>query len=315
MTGAGGFVGAAVCRRLLDDGHAVVATRRPGSARSAVPRNPDVEEVEVDLRDPTSFGMLVRQARPDFAVHLAAAGAVARSGRLDADLVTVNALSGMRLAEALGNVGAARLVSCGSSSEYGPAAGSLHEGLPLCPDDAYGATKVAGAQLTLAAARSVGLEAVHLRPFAVYGPGENEGRLVASLVRALVERRVIPLTGGRQARDFVYVDDVADALVRALTAPGLDGESINVGTGVETTVRHLAQLAADVAGADRTLLGFGRLPYRPGERFAWRASTAKARELLGWQATTPLTAGLEHTIDAVRRGAGTGARASRRSAA
>jgi nucleoside-diphosphate-sugar epimerase len=234
------------------------------------------------------------------AVHLAAVRAVVRSGGVDPDLVAVNALSGMRLAEELGRVGAARLVSCGSSSEYGSATTTLVESASLRPDDAYGATKAAGAHLALAAARAAGVEAVHLRPFSVYGAGEREERLVAGLLRALVEGRHVALTDGRQARDFVYVDDVAGAVVRALTARDVDGEAINVGTGVETTVRHLALLAADIAGADRSLLGFGELPYRPAERFGWRASTRKALDLLRWQATTPLTVGLEHTLDAMR---------------
>ena len=314
VTGAGGFVGAAVCTRLLEEGHTVVAACRPGGPPLLVAGSP-LEQLEADLRDPDAFRPLVRAARPDMAVHLAAVRAVVRSGGVDPDLVAVNALSGMRLAEELGRVGAARLVSCGSSSEYGSATTTLVESASLRPDDAYGATKAAGAHLALAAARAAGVEAVHLRPFSVYGAGEREERLVAGLLRALVEGRHVALTDGRQARDFVYVDDVAGAVVRALTARDVDGEAINVGTGVETTVRHLALLAADIAGADRSLLGFGELPYRPAERFGWRASTRKALDLLRWQATTPLTVGLEHTLDAMRASLTREANARRRSAA
>ena len=299
MTGGGGFLGGAVCDRLLRDGHHVIAVRRPGTPL-ADRRAGDLEHAEADLGDAASIAALVATTRPEACVHLAAVGAVTRADRLDAELVAVNALSGLRLAEALARVGARRLVSCGSSSEYGPSPEAMRESDPLRPDDPYGAAKVAGLHLTSAAARAVGLEAVHLRPFSIYGPGERDMRLVAGLVSALVDGRPIALTGGRQARDFVFVDDVADAFARALVAPGVTGEAINVGSGRETTVRHLGLLAADVAGADRSLLRFGELPYRAGERFAWRASTSLADELLGWRASTSLARGLRLTVEALR---------------
>ncbi len=300
LTGAGGFLGTALCARLLADGHHVVAVRRAGTPPRPSASHAHLEHAEADLADASAVAALVAATRPDACVHLAAAGAVTRSGRLDAELVAVNALSGLHLAHALGAVGARRLVSCGSSSEYGPSAEPMRETGPLWPDDAYGAAKAAGAHLTLAAARTAGVESVHLRPFSIYGPGERDTRLVAGLVRALVEGRPTALTGGRQARDFVFVDDVADAFARALSRPDLDGRALNVGSGRQTTVRHLALLAADVVGADRSLLRFGAVPYRDGERFSWRASTDLAAQLLGWRATTALADGLGRTADAVR---------------
>jgi dolichol-phosphate mannosyltransferase len=86
----------------------------------------------------------------------------------------------------------------------------------------------------------------------------------------------------------------------ALAAHDLAGAVVNVGSGVETTVREACLLLADAAGADPSLLRFGTRAYRDGERFSWRADTALAERLLGWRATTPLADGLRATVDALR---------------
>jgi len=119
------------------------------------------------------------------------------------------------------------------------------------------------------------------------------------VARALVARRPIDLTPGGQARDFVYVEDVVDALVAAGEAP-VDGAVLNVGSGRETTVRQACLLLAEAAGADPSLLRFGELPYRPGERFAWRADPGAAAQTIGWRARTPLEDGLARTVAALR---------------
>jgi dolichol-phosphate mannosyltransferase len=178
----------------------------------------------------------------------------------------------------------------------------MHEALACAPDEPYGATKLAGGHLARVAAREAGIESAHLRPFSVYGPGEDPRRLVTSVVRALLARRPVPLTAGEQGRDFVYVDDVADVCLAAALRPGIDGLTANVGSGVETTVRALCTTIADLTGG-HALLRFGERPYSPTERFRWRADPRHAERTLGWRASTPLPEGLARTVDA-ERGAG-----------
>jgi UDP-glucose 4-epimerase len=277
-------------RRLLAEGAEVVAVVRPGS------RAPEgAEPVELDLERTDEAARAIAAARPDAVVNLAAAGAVVREADGDR-LVRVNALLPYALAR---EVECERLVSVGSSSEYGPVDGPMSESLAPAPDDLYGAAKLAGWQLARAAAGAT--DTVHLRLFSVYGPGEDERRLVPWVARALLDGRPVELTPGGQVRDFVYVDDVAAAVSAALAADDLGGAVVNVGSGVETTVREACLLLADAAGADPSLLRFGARPYRDGERFSWRADTALAERLLGWRATTPLADGLRATVDALRQ--------------
>jgi dolichol-phosphate mannosyltransferase len=293
VTGAGGFVGAAVTRRLAELGHAPVAIVRSRRDRLA---GVAAEILELDLE---SAGAAERIAAigAGVCIHAAAAGAVAASR--DAELLLrANALVPWRLATALAATGT-RLVSLGSSSEYGPCAGAMSERQAARPDDPYGASKLAGAALVHAS----GVEAVHLRLFSVYGPGEDATRLVPSLVKAALAGRPLDLSPGEQVRDFVHVDDAVDAILAAAFAPSLPEPVLNVGTGVQTSVRDAAALVAQAAGVDGSCFRFGARPYRDEarERFSWRADTTLTEQTLGWRAARTLAQGLAETVAAARR--------------
>jgi nucleoside-diphosphate-sugar epimerase len=298
VTGAGGFVGHAVAAALAARGHEVIATVRPGRRHLAHPL-PQVEVVECELTDRLALERLVARVRPERAVHAAAAGARSRCDDL-ALLLRTNTEATAVLVAALADHGAERIVTLGSSSEYGTPAGAMSESLAPAPDDLYGVSKLAGGLAARAIARARGIACLHLRLFSVYGPGEAPSRLVPSVVRAVAAREPLELTGGRQVRDFVYVDDVVEAVLLALFTDRTADGTYNVGTGVETSVRELAELASALAGADPSLLRFGSLAYRGDERFAWRADTRLAAEALGWRATTLLPDGLASTLGAAR---------------
>jgi nucleoside-diphosphate-sugar epimerase len=299
ITGAAGFVGAAVARVAVARGLSVTAAVGPSSRLHRLEAlGTACTVVRADVTDGASLVAAVESARPDACIHLAAAGATVRSDDL-ATLLAVNALAPGFLARSLAAVGCRRLVTAGSSSEYGSVLDAMDESAVCNPDDPYGVTKLAGGLLARAVGRELGLETAHLRLFSIYGPGEDPQRLVASVIRSLLAGRPVPLTPGGQVRDFVYVDDAADALLAAALTPGIDGLTANVGSGVETTVRELCLKVANVTGG-HDLLRFGARPYRDGERFAWRAATERAERELGWRAHTALEEGLRRTIQAAR---------------
>lgn len=299
VTGASGFVGAAVVSAALRRGHEVSALVGPTSRLDRLtPLGLDVQVVRADLRDAKGLERAVVQARPDACVHLGAAGAVVREDDLDT-LLAVNVLAPAVIARALAHAGARRLVTAGSSSEYGPVEGAMDEKLAPDPDDAYGVSKLAGGLLARVLGGQVGLETVHTRLFSVYGPTEDQRRLVPSVIRSLLSGVPVALTPGGQVRDFIYVDDVADALLEAVAQPGVSGLTLNVGSGVQSTVRELCLLVAELTGGEE-LLRFGDVPYRPGERFSWRACTESTERTLGWRARVSLRDGLALTVDAAR---------------
>jgi nucleoside-diphosphate-sugar epimerase len=291
VTGAGGFVGAHLTARLAASGWDVVGTVRPGSSTSPrdAPGRP-VELLPVDLTDSAALMAAVQQADPDVAFHLAAARAKATPAERAAT-TAVNAMSGVHLVEALG-ARCRAVVRLGSSTEYGESPHPMAEDAPVRPRGFFGATKAAGSVLLAAAAAERGLRAVVLRAFQVYGPYDQPGRFVPTVLRAAATDTVLPLTAPGQRRDWVHVDDVVSACLLAAAADNLPGgQVLNIGTGVQSANEELVAVAEQVTGR-RIRVAVGAHPGRAWDAPSWVCDPSAARDLLGWQPRVPLAAGL-----------------------
>jgi UDP-glucose 4-epimerase len=282
VTGAGGFVGRHLCARLVADGWEVIGTVRPGAFLP-----PGVASLPVDLTRPFDAPDV------DVAFHLAAAREKATSQERAAT-AAVNALSGLHLVEAL-PASCRAVVRLGSSTEYAELDGPMAEDAPLRPRGFFGASKAAGSLLLTAAAQERGLRATVLRAFQVYGPGDKPGRFVPTVLRAARSGQVLPLTAAGSRRDWVHVDDVVEACLRAALADDLPaGQVLNIGTGVQTSNEELVALAAEVTGRTITT-AVGAHPGRSWDAASWVCDPSLARRLLGWEAATDLREGLART--------------------
>ncbi|WP_437680719.1 NAD-dependent epimerase/dehydratase family protein [Sorangium sp. So ce131] len=271
VTGATGFIGAALVRRLLEGGCAVVAA---GPARSAgwarlSPLSPSQRLRRLPLERLTRDVLLhaLGDAPPDVVFHLASAG-VNPSERAPSALLEGNVLALAATLEAAAGWGGARVVFTGSCSEYGavPEGQLVDEGAPRAPSDLYGAAKAAAHDYGRAVARALSVPLVVLRLFGVYGPGEAPHRLIPYLAARLRARERVDLTPGTQRRDLTFVDDVVEALLLGATTEGLDvGAAYNVCSGRPTSVREVCLEVARQLGAPESLLGFGARPPRPEE--------------------------------------------------
>jgi nucleoside-diphosphate-sugar epimerase len=299
VTGAGGFVGAHLTARLVADGWEVTGTVRPGSPPrrlAALGVEADVEVVAVDLADREQAVAVAREAAPEVAFLLAATRS---AGGPDERAVTaaVNGFSPLWTTDALPEFCRA-VVRVGSSTEYGQVGGATDEAAALQPRGFFGATKAAGSLLLAAAAAQRGVRAVVLRPFQVYGPLDHAERLVPTALRAARRRERLSLTAPRRRRDWVFVEDVVEACVRAASADGLPpGQVLNIGTGRQVANEELVAEVERVTG--RAVEVSVEHPGRAWDTDSWVCDPSTARGLLGWEATVGLADGLARCWAAV----------------
>jgi UDP-glucose 4-epimerase len=297
VTGASGFLGSYVVRRLVADGARVYGVS--SSVSSSTPERlvgviDSIELLEANLRDASSLADVVHTAQPELVIHQAAFTHVGKSfSRIDENIQT-NIQGTVNLLLALdGHY--ERFVYIGSGDVYGDAPVPFHEDGPVRPASPYAVSKYAAERFCRMFEKAYGWPIVCLRPFNVYGPQQSADRIIPELIISALGGRDLKMTEGNQTREFIYVDDVVDVFARALTQPGIEGEVINVSRGEEVSIRQMAQTVLDLMGNPVKAL-FGALPYRPTEIWRMFGDNTKARELLGWTPTTSLTDGLNKTI-------------------
>ncbi len=295
VTGAAGFLGANFVRHLAAAGHEPVALTRSREAAWRLEEvATEVPTVELDVRDTAAIARVLDDTRPQWVFHLAAHGAYSWQSDIEA-MIAVNVAATAALLQAARAAGVQAFVNAGSSSEYGLKSHAPRENEWLQPNSHYAVTKAAGTHLTALAAAE-GLPAVTLRLFSIYGQWVEPGRLVPALVREATRGGLPPLVGPQTARDFVYVDDCCEALLRAAErgAPGGPGATLNIGSGVQTRLEELVEVARGALGVAAEPQ-WGTMGQRGWDTNVWVSDPRAARELLDWKAATSLGDGLTRT--------------------
>jgi nucleoside-diphosphate-sugar epimerase len=304
VTGAAGFIGANLVRQLLAHGADVVGLVRAGGSSTRVEQVDErVELVAADMRSGRDVEAAVARARPELAVNLAMTAGHPLSPDERLAQLEVSVLGTARLVESLALTGCTRLVHVGSSLEYGSKLEPMREEDVLAPTVPRGAAKAAATHVCLVWARTLKVSALVLRPFSVYGPWEPESRFVPSVLRAAIEGSVLPLTEPGIVHDFVYVDDVAEAILLGLTAPReTSGCVVNIGSGVQTTNEELVEIVGRVVGR-KIKIQPGAYAVKPHDSTWWSADVERARLVLGWTASTTVEQGLRRMLAWMEAGA------------
>lgn len=311
VTGGAGFIGSHTVDRLVADGHRVVVLddlrtgKRANLAHHGALRFADGSPVELVVAD-VSCGIFAPLAALTAThgpiariIHLAAQVSVVHSLANPLVDVAVNYVGTVQVLEYARAVGVAKVVFASSAAVYGDtAAVPVLEDVPCRPLSPYGVDKLASELMLRAYASTHGLASTPLRFFNVYGPRQDPTSPYSGVISIFADRaragRPITIFGdGQQTRDFVYVGDVARAVVTAALTDGGDGTAMNVGTGRETTVRELAEVVVALAGTD---VPISHAPARAGEIVRSCAEVGRAREALGFTAATTLADGLARTL-------------------
>jgi UDP-glucose 4-epimerase len=282
LTGGTGFVGANLVRRLLADGHTVSClVRGSRNAWRLDEVRADVELHRASLDDAKAVERVVRRARPDWIFHLAAHGAY--SWETDVDrIVATNVVGTVNLVRACLRTGFDALVNAGSSSEYGFKKKAPSEREWVEPNSHYAVTKVAATHFCRLTAQTEKVKIATLRLYSVYGPWEEPGRLMPAMIVRGLAGTLPPLVDPRVARDYVYVDDVSEAFVRAAAKPHPEpGPVFNVGSGKQTTIRQVVDVARRVLAISEKPK-WGTMPNRKWDTSVWVSDSRAIRRALGW---------------------------------
>jgi GDP-L-fucose synthase len=289
VTGGGGFLGSHLVQRLEGEGHDVVVGRRR----------------DYDLTRFVDAERLFADAQPELVFHLAAeVGGIGANRRNPGRYWYANLMMGAHVLELARVHAVEKVVVAGTVCAYPKftpvpfSEDDLWNGYPEETNAPYGVAKKAilvGAQ---AYREQYGLDAIFLLPANLYGPRDNfdldSSHVIPALIRKMLEARgEVTLWGdGSPTREFLYVDDCAEALL--LAAQQYDGpEPVNLGTGVETSIRELAETIADLTGFDGEIVWDTSMPNGQPRR---TLDPTRARDLFGFQAHTSLRDGLEETI-------------------
>lgn len=308
VTGASGFIGANLVRRLLVDGHEVhVFVLNPLDTppmKGLLHPNWRIQEVwddlhvhAVNLVDPSAVEKAVGDIRAGRIFHLAAYGAY--SWQEDVTRITgVNLTGTVNLVEACLRTGFESFVNTGSSSEYGWKDHAPSEDEPAEPNSTYASAKLGATLYCQLTAQAKKARISTLRLYSIYGAWEEPSRLVPSLVVRGLEGGLPPLVDPDVARDFVFVDDAVSAYILASEKAG-PGEILNVGTGKQMAIGEVVDIARRVL-AIRDMPEWGTMPNRAWDTRCWIANSARIRGKLGWNPSTSFEEGFRLTVEWLR---------------
>ena len=288
VTGAAGFIGSHLLRRLLEQGHDATGWDAFTDYYDPVLKEENARGLPVERVDLVEDTLHLEGV--DGVFHLAGQPGVRSFGGVFPVYVRQNVLASQRFFEAAVGAGA-RVVLASSSSIYGDAASypTPEDTVPR-PLSPYGITKLACEHLAHAYAGEFGLDAVVLRYFTIYGPRQRPDMALARMVACLVEGRAFELFGdGDQSRSVTYVDDAVEATISAMESASA-GDTYNVGGGEEVSVLQALEALGRIAGKRLEVV---RSPRREGDATRTAADTTRIREELGWAPRTQFAEGLE----------------------
>ncbi len=300
ITGGYGFIGAHLVARLLQEqAHIAVLTRNrsvPWRLKDIVK---DIEIWQADIGDLHQVQSTLKTFKPHYMFHLAAYGT--NSVEQDYwDAIRINVIGTVNMVNEAINCGCEKIVTLGSSAEYGDQSEIMNENMVLAPVNIYGSTKAAATIIAHQIASEKGCSMVTLRPFGVFGEGEEKHKIFAYILLNLLQNKDVDLTSCEQYRDYCYVGNIVDGLLLAAQSPSVKNEIFNIGSGEAYPLKHFVEMIFSYFNTDRKP-NYGAVAYRENERWHPQPDITKIRSRLQWEPRISLEDGIIRTINWFRQ--------------
>lgn len=286
VTGASGFIGTHLIRTLLDRGREVYAVSRSEPKVS----DPGLQWTKVDLTDPEDVRKTFAVIRPDLVFHLASYAQGERNLELVYPTFTGELATAINVLTSATESGVSRLVMAGSLEESDPSE---------VPSSPYAAAKMATRLYAKMFYELYKLPVVFTRIFMVYGPGQSSKKLIMHSISRLLNGNSLKIGSPDRKVDWIYIKDVVEGLLAVAAARGLEGESVDLGSGELTDIRTVVTQIKEIVNNPEAAVEFGAIPPRTDE--VVRVADAEATfAATGWRPKVSLNAGLYRTVDILR---------------
>lgn len=296
VTGASGFIGKHLIQKLLKYSYKIICLDLVFDNNFVSEFDGKLEMITGNLMDISFIMTIIQKHSPDYVFHLA--GLKNRTNSLPEFKSSndINYLVTLKLFETLLECQNLKLVTIlGTIEEYGSANSPFNEETQELPNSAYGLSKLSATKLALIFHHQFNLPVVIMRPSIAYGPGQGEEMFIPALVKTLIGKNAFKMTEGKQLRDFIYIDDLTDALIKVINNNKIKGQVLNIASGTSVRIKDIALQIAEITNSVE-FLKLGEIPYRGSEIMNYTVNISKALSLLQWYPKTNLNSGLGKTI-------------------
>ena len=298
VTGYPGFVSMHLVERLKKEGALIFVFKNPSSKGDLLEKQiikSRIKVFDVDITNFSSIQSCVKKIKPEIIFHLAAFTNSERTSNIIDECIKVNIEGTANLLRALKRTKYKSFVNISSTEVYGPISVPFKEVQRAQPISPYGMSKLAAEHICNFYFKIYHSPIVNLRISMIYGEFQPEDKIIPHLILSCLKKKDLQLTAGRQTKDFVYIGDVVEALVRTSLEKKANGETINIGSGHEITIYDLVLKVVEKTKISGKI-NFGTIPVKKGEIMRMRVTTAKAKKILGWKPRITLEKGLEKVI-------------------
>lgn len=290
VIGGTGFIGRSVVESAVDRDFVVTILSKNPTRKIA-----NVEYIVADIADRQALLGQLKDKHFDYVINLGGYVDHSRYFEGGGSVYTTHFLGVKNLVDCLATSLIKTFVQIGSSDEYGSNPAPQRESQREAPFSMYSFAKVSATHFLQTLHQGEGFPAVILRPFLVYGPGQNAQRFLPQIIQNCLDDSNFPVSRGEQLRDFCFIDDFVRAVFLALDNTNAYGQVINISSGDPTSIKDMVEKVVNLLSGGQP--EFGRIPYREGENMSLYADISRANSLLQWKPEITLEQGLKETID------------------